>query len=230
MDNTLNISPNPNSSKIIQVPAGAEIVDGLLTLPANATGLVLLTDGSGKNRDNEAFQAITRALASAGLASLLINLLTFDEESLDDATGYLRFNVSVLSQRITGAANWLAQHNETRNLRIGYYGVGIGAAAACAAAATRPDLVGALVAQSGRLDLHESNLAGVQTPTLLIAGEKDTAGIERNQVALEHLQGVVHKQFEIVRNSTSRFETPEAFEELNRLTGIWFTRFLVPIQ
>lgn len=230
MDNTRNSSSESNAGRFIQVPAGAETVDGLLTIPTNAQGIALFTDGSGSSRDNEIFRSITRGLAEAGIASLLLNLLTTDEESLDEATGYLRFNTSVHTQRIVGAANWLAQHYETRNLRIGYYGVGLGAAATAAAAGIRPDLVGAMVAQASRLDLKETNLAGVQTPTLLISGEKDTDGIRRNQVALERLQGVTHKEFEIVPNSTSRFDTPEALKEVVRLASVWFTRYLVPIQ
>lgn len=220
----------PNAGRFIQVPAGAETVDGLLTIPANAQGIVLFTDGSGKSRDNDIFRSITRGLAEAGIATLLLNLLTPDEESLDEATGYLRFNTSVHAQRILGAASWLAQHYETNNLRIGYYGVGLGAAATAAAAAMRPDLVGAMVAQAGRLDLKEIHLAGVQTPTLLISGEKDTQGIHRNQVALEQLQGATHKEFQIVPNSNSRFDTPEGLKEVVRLASVWFTRYLVPIR
>jgi putative phosphoribosyl transferase len=210
--------------QVVQVPAGAVTLDGNLDVPAGARGLVLFAHGSGSSRHSRRNRYVAGVLRAAGLATLLMDLLTADEEAIDLRTQRLRFDISLLADRLVGATDWLAQNPDTRDLTIGYFGASTGAAAALVAAAQRPDAVGAIVSRGGRPDLAGAALARVRAPTLLIVGGNDIPVIGMNQEAMAQLH--VETKLEIVPGATHLFEEPGALEEVARLAREWFERYL----
>ena len=215
------------NNQAYQVQVGNNItLEGNLNIPENPRGVVLFAHGSGSSRHSPRNQFVARVLHEAGFATLLIDLLTADEEEQDRLTGHLRFNIDLLSQRVVGATNWLTVNPATANLKIGYFGASTGAAAALVAAAEHPLAVGAVVSRGGRPDLAGSSLTAVQAPTLLIVGSKDTQVIELNRMALSLLKG--EKQIEIIPGATHLFEEPGALERVAQLASQWFTRYLAP--
>jgi dienelactone hydrolase len=163
-------------------------------------------------------------LSERGLATLLIDLLTSEEEKIDVHTAHLRFDIGLLSDRLAGAKEWLMEQPETRDLRIGYFGASTGAAAALVAAAIHPKSIGAVVSRGGRPDLAGDLLARVQAPTLLIVGGDDRAVIEMNRDAYAQL--TCKKKLEIVPGATHLFEEPGALETVARLAGDWLVEHL----
>ena len=215
------------NNQAYQVQVGDNItLEGNLNIPENPRGVVLFAHGSGSSRHSPRNQFVARVLHEAAFATLLIDLLTADEEEQDRLTGHLRFNIDLLSQRVVGATNWLTVNPATENLKIGYFGASTGAAAALVAAAEHPLAVGAVVSRGGRPDLAGSALTAVQAPTLLIVGSKDTQVIELNRMALSLLKG--EKQIEIIPGATHLFEEPGALEQVAQLASQWFTRYLAP--
>jgi putative phosphoribosyl transferase len=210
--------------QLVQVPAGAVTLDGNLGVPAGARGIVLFAHGSGSSRHSPRNRYVAGVLREAGLATLLMDLLTADEEAIDLQTQRLRFAISLLADRLIGATDWLAQNPDTRDLTIGYFGASTGAAAALVAAAERPDAVGAIVSRGGRPDLAGAALARVRAPTLLIVGGHDIPVIGMNQEAMAQLH--VETKLEIVPGATHLFEEPGALEEVARLAREWFERYL----
>ena len=210
--------------QLVQVPAGAVTLDGNLGVPAGARGIVLFAHGSGSSRHSPRNRYVAGVLREARLATLLMDLLTADEEAIDLQTQRLRFDISLLADRLVGATDWLAQNPDTRDLTIGYFGASTGAAAALVAAAERPDAVGAIVSRGGRPDLAGAALARVRAPTLLIVGGNDLPVIGMNREAMAQLH-VEHK-LEIVPGATHLFEEPGALEEVARLAREWFERYL----
>jgi dienelactone hydrolase len=167
-------------------------------------------------------------LIEAGLATLLIDLLTPAEEMVDLRTARLRFDIGLLAERLVGATDWLTRYPETRDLRIGYFGASTGAGAALVAAAERPHIVGAVVSRGGRPHLAGPALARVRAPTLLIVGGNDLPVIALNQEAFEQLR--CEKRLAIVPGATHLFEEPGALDQVARLAREWFERYLVPKQ
>jgi dienelactone hydrolase len=165
-------------------------------------------------------------LRQAGLATLLLDLLTREEEVVDRRTGHLRFDIGLLAERLSFAADWLSKNPHTQDLRIGYFGASTGAGAALVAAAERPSRVGAVVSRGGRPDLAGDALSRVQAPTLLVVGGKDVPVIAMNEEALGMLRA--EKRLEIVPGATHLFEEPGALEEVSRLAAGWFVRHLAP--
>ncbi len=163
-------------------------------------------------------------LCEGGLATLLIDLLTADEEAVDMMTAHLRFDINLLASRLVGATDWLGQYAATRHLQIGYFGASTGAAAAQVAATERPKVVGAIVSRGGRPDLAGPIFSRVQAPTLLIVGGHDEPVIAMNRYALAQLQ--VEKRLEIVPGATHLFEEPGTLEQVARLARQWFTLYL----
>jgi pimeloyl-ACP methyl ester carboxylesterase len=168
---------------------------------------------------------VARLLNEAKLATLLIDLLTLDEEVIDARTAQLRFDIDLLAERLVDATDWLTQFPDTKHLRIGYFGASTGAAAALAAAAVRPDVVGAVVSRGGRPDLAGAALTRVKAPTLLIVGEDDIQVIELNRQALAQLR--CEKQLVIVPGATHLFEEPGALDVVAQLARDWFQRHLI---
>src|SRR5258707_14304173 len=156
--------------RLVQVPAGTVTLDGNLTLPEYAQAIVLFAHGSGSSRHSPRNRYVARVLNEAKLATLLIDLLTLHEEVIDTRTAHLRFDIDLIAERLVDATDWLTQFPDTKHLPIGYIGASTGAAAALAAAAVRPDVVGAVGSRGGRPDLAGSALPRVRAPTLLIGG------------------------------------------------------------
>jgi dienelactone hydrolase len=208
------------------VSAGPVELEGTLSVPEGARGVVLFAHGSGSGRYSPRNRRVAGLLRQASLATLLIDLLTLQEEEVDLRTGRLRFDIGLLSRRLIGASGWLKDQPETSNLRIGYFGASTGAGAALVAAAERPDGVGAVVSRGGRPDLAGEALSRVKAPTLLIVGGKDVPVIGMNEEALGMLRA--EKRLEIVPGATHLFEEPGALEEVSRLAAAWFGRYLGP--
>ena len=206
--------------QLVRVPAGPATIEGNLTLPDEARGIVLFAHGSGSSRPSPRNRYMARALNEAKLATLLIDLLTVDEEVVDMRTAQFRFDIELLAERLVDAPNWVAQFPDTRHLRIGYFGASTGAAAALVAAAVRPDAEGAAVSGGGRPDLAGAALPRVRAPTLLIVGGNDGQVIELNRTALAQMRS--EKQLVIVPGATHLFEEPGALDEVARLARDWF--------
>jgi dienelactone hydrolase len=213
--------------RLVQVPAGTVTLEGNLTLPEEAQAIMLFAHGSGSSRHSPRNRYVARVLNEAKLATLLIDLLTLHEEVIDTRTAHLRFDIDLLAERLVDATDWLTQFPDTKHLPIGYFGASTGAAAALAAAAVRPDVVGAVVSRGGRPDLAGSALPRVRAPTLLIVGGDDGQVIELNRAALAQL--CCEKQLVIVPAATHLFEEPGALDEVARLARDWFQRYLIPV-
>lgn len=213
------------NNKTYSVPVEEGVtLEGNLNIPDNARGVVLFVHGSGSSRFSPRNQYVARQLHSAGLATLLIDLLTASEEEEDRYTGHLRFDIQLLSRRVVAATNWLLSQPATQNLKIGYFGASTGAAAALVAAAERPSDVGAVVSRGGRPDLASSFLPAVRAATLLIVGSKDTQVIELNRMAFSLLR--CEKRMEIIPGASHLFEEPGTLEKVAELASDWFTRYL----
>ena len=167
---------------------------------------------------------VAQLLNQARLATLLLDLLTAQEEAIDLRTARLRFDIGLLAERLVGATDWLLEHPQTRELQIGYFGASTGAAAALVAAAERLDEVAAIVSRGGRPDLAGPRLPQVRAPTLLIVGGNDVQVIELNRAAFAQLR--CEKQLVIVPGATHLFEEPGALDDVARLAREWFQRYL----
>ena len=212
--------------RAVGIPAGPVELAGNLCVPEEAGGVVLFAHGSGSGRHSPRNRHVARVLGEAGLATLLIDLLTPDEEEADRESGHLRFDVGLLARRLAGATHWLRQYPDTRDLPVGYFGASTGAGAALIAAAERPREVGAVVSRGGRPDLAGDTLPLVEAPTLLIVGSDDEPVIRMNEEALGRLRA--EKRLEIVPGAGHLFEEPGTLEEVARLAAGWFTRHLAP--
>jgi putative phosphoribosyl transferase len=208
----------------VRVAAGEVVLEGTLGVPAEASGVVLFAHGSGSGRYSPRNRQVAQTLREAGLATLLVDLLTPDEEEADLRTGELRFDVRMLAWRLTGAVEWLEQNEETRELPVGLFGASTGAAAALISAPERPESVRAVVSRGGRPDLAGDALDRVQAPTLLIVGGDDPLVLDLNREALKRLQS--EKRLEAVEGATHLFEEPGTLDEVARLAAGWFTRHL----
>lgn len=208
----------------VRIPAGPDILDGNLAVPPGARGVVLFAHGSGSSRFSPRNRYVAEELYNAGLASLLMDLLTAEEEAVDMMTAELRFDIDLLAQRLVAATDWLISQPQTRDLKIGYFGASTGAAAALLAAAERPGAIGAIVSRGGRPDLAGAALPQVDAPTLLIVGGNDAPVIVMNQEAFGKLD--VEKEMKIVPGATHLFEEPGTLEDVARLAADWFAGHL----
>jgi putative phosphoribosyl transferase len=208
----------------VHIPVGSVTIHGNLTLPAGAIALVLFAHGSGSSRHSPRNQFVARTLNNAGLATLLFDLLTPEEESIDRYTAEHRFNIGLLAERLVHATNWARQHEETRAMHIGYFGSSTGAAAALVAAAALPDDVSAVVSRGGRPDLAGAVLPKVRAPTLLIVGGEDDVVIDLNEQARGRMRCEV--KIEIVPGATHLFEEPGTLEQVAKLASDWFVAHL----
>ena len=208
----------------VTVTSGRVTLRGLLGVPPDARGVVLFAHGSGSGRLSSRNNFVARSLQDTGLATLLIDLLTEDEERSDARTGHLRFNIDFLAQRLEAATDWLSQSAETGSLSIGYFGASTGAAAALVAAARKPEQVDAVVSRGGRPDLAGEYLSRVKAPTLLIVGSRDVPVIPLNEDAFAQLR--CEKKLEIVTGASHLFEEPGTLEVVAKLAASWFTKYL----
>ncbi|HJU68588.1 MAG TPA: dienelactone hydrolase family protein [Gemmatimonadaceae bacterium] len=212
------------SGRDVLVTSDSVTLRGLLGVPGTARGIVLFAHGSGSGRLSSRNNFVARSLQDAGLATLLIDLLTEEEERADAATGHLRFDILFLAKRLEAARIWLGSSPDTRALDVGYFGASTGAAAALVAAAAVGDRVKAVVSRGGRPDLAGEQLAKVTAPTLLIVGSRDVPVIPLNEDAFAQLRCA--KKLEIVPGASHLFEEPGTLEVVSRLAASWFNRYL----
>ena len=214
----------PAISQTRQVPAAGTSLTADIAHPGDAQGLVLFAHGSGSSRHSPRNRAVAAELQRAGLATVLVDLLTPDEERLDARSGQLRFDINLLAARLIALTDWLREDQTTAGLSVGLFGASTGAAAALVAAAARPDTVQAIVSRGGRPDLAGEFLRLVCQPTLLVVGEKDATVIQLNRQAVALLSG--HTRVEIVPGASHLFEEPGALEIVARLAREWFLAHL----
>jgi len=207
-----------------RIVTASATLEGDLVIPDGATGIVLFAHGSGSSRFSSRNRFVARALQEGKLGTLLIDLLTSDEEKIDERTTHLRFDIDLLAERLVGSSDWLGTQPETRDLRIGLFGASTGGGAALVAAAQRPDRISAVVSRGGRPDLAGAALPRVTAPTLLVVGGNDGAVIEMNREAYDQMR--CERRLEIVAGATHLFEERGALETVARLARDWFTRFL----
>jgi putative phosphoribosyl transferase len=216
----------PNcEERLVRIAAGRVLLEGNLSLPKGARGIVLFAHGSGSSRFSPRNRYVARLLNQGKLATLLVDLLSPEEEAVDQRTAQLRFNIGLLAERLVAVTDWFVEQPNTRPLPIGYFGASTGAAAALVAAAERPKIVRAVVSRGGRPDLAGPALAHVEAPTLLIIGGSDPLVIELNRAALAQLR--CEKRLVIVPGATHLFEEPGTLDEVARLARQWFERYLM---
>jgi pimeloyl-ACP methyl ester carboxylesterase len=211
---------------LVRIPAGGVALEGNLAVASDAAGIVMFAHGSGSSRHSPRNRAVARALREGGLATLLLDLLTPDEERVDEATGELRFDIDLLAERLIAVTDWLREIEDTRRLNVGYFGASTGGGAALVAAAQRPTAVHAVVSRGGRPDLAGAALGRVRAATLLIVGGNDPLVLDLNRVALERLR--CERELVVVPGATHLFEEPGALEEVARLARDWFLQHLGP--
>ena len=209
---------------VIQIPAGRAVLSGNLTISENAAALVLFAHGSGSSRHSPRNQFVARTLNRSGLGTLLFDLLTPEEEALDLYTREHRFNIGLLAERLVQATNWATQQEQTRDLRIGYFGSSTGGAAALVAAAQLSQGIGAVVSRGGRPDLAGDALPKVHAPTLLIVGGNDDIVIELNEMARDQMR--CEAKLVIVPGATHLFEEQGALEQVAKFASDWFVLHL----
>lgn len=208
----------------VQVRVGSVELNGELQVPENATGVVLFAHGSGSSRHSPRNQYAARIIREFGVGTLLFDLLTREEEVIDNYTAELRFDIDLLAQRLAGATSWLESQSQTSHLRPGYYGASTGGGAALVAAAALEERIGAVVSRGGRPDLAGDALKDVKAPTLLIVGGLDGPVIKMNQDAYAQLRCV--KELKIIPGATHLFEEPGKLEEVAKLAANWFLKYL----
>lgn len=209
-------------ARAVRIPSGSVDLEGELSLPEGARGVVLFAHGSGSSRHSPRNQFVAQVIRQVGIGTLLFDLLTRNEEEADRYTGHLRFDIGLLARRLVDATDWITRAEA--KLRVGYFGASTGGGAALVAAAERGGEVGAVVSRGGRPDLAGEALPRVQSPTLLIVGGRDLPVIRMNEEAFARLR--CEKELKIVPGATHLFEEPGTLEEVARLAADWFRRYL----
>lgn len=218
---------NPEVSREnVRIEAAGVVLEGDLALPADPLGLVLFAHGSGSSRHSPRNQAVARELNRARLGTLLIDLLSSEEEQVDLQTRHLRFDIGLLAERLAGVADWLTRNPSTGRLRVGLFGASTGGGAALVAAAARPEAISAVVSRGGRPDLAGAALPRVKAPTLLIVGSEDRPVIQMNRDAMRQMTGEV--LLEIVPGASHLFEEPGKLEIVAELARDWMVQHLAP--
>ena len=220
----MNNSTMDNIEQMVLIDADSVTLEGNLTVPPGVSGVVLFAHGSGSSRHSSRNRSVASVLQEAGLGTLLIDLLTADEERTDMVTGHLRFDIDLLARRLEGATDWLRAQPATSALPIGLFGASTGGGAALVAAAHRPAGIRAVVSRGGRPDLAGEALSEVQAPTLLIVGGDDVPIMPLNRQALAQINCT--KELVIVPGATHLFEEPGALEQVAALARDWFLRYL----
>lgn len=210
--------------RFVRITSGNAELEGDLSIPEGASGVVLFAHGSGSSRHSPRNRFVAEFLRKRRLGTLLFDLLTLREERIDMHTGQLRFNIDLLAERLVGATEWFAQCDEVQHLKLGYFGASTGAAAALVAAAQLPDKVAAIVSRGGRPDLAGTALPKVKAPTLLIVGGSDAPVIDMNRDAQRQMRAP--NRLEIVPGATHLFEEPGALDRVSALAGDWFAQYL----
>jgi putative phosphoribosyl transferase len=213
------------AAREVRIPCGDAWLYGDLTLPAGALGVVLFVHGSGSGRHSARNRLVAQKLQQSGIATLLFDLLTAQEEQVDLSTREHRFDIALLTRRIQDATSWAAAQPDLQPLPIGYFGASTGSAAAIIAAARLGERIAAVVSRGGRVDLAGPvALAAVTAPTLLIVGSADVDVLDLNQQALEHLSS--DKRLAVIDGATHLFEERGALEQVAELAASWFGTYL----
>ena len=208
----------------VKIPVGSVVLEGNLTVPSGAKGVVLFAHGSGSSRFSPRNQHVAKFFNAQKIGTLLFDLLTNEEDQEDIETAEYRFNINLLAERLIGATEWLNKDPDTKNIVFGYFGASTGAAAALIAAAKLPNDIAAVVSRGGRPDLAANYLPRVVAPTLLLVGGLDTVVIELNRQAMEQMSA--EKKLVIIPGATHLFEEPGKLEEVAKLSTDWFLRYL----
>jgi len=208
----------------VQIPVNHVQLDGDLIIPEHAHGLVVFAHGSGSSRHSSRNRYVATELRQAGLATMLMDLLTRREEQVDARTAHLRFDINLLADRLVAAAEYLALDPRTMNLPIGLFGASTGGGAALVAAARKPQLVRAVVSRGGRPDLAEDALPRVRCPVLLIVGGEDQQVIELNRHSMAQMR--TEAELAIIPGATHLFEEEGALEQVALLAAEFFNRHL----
>ena len=215
---------NDGTEHEIVILSDTNELHGLLCVPKNAVGLVLFVHGSGSSRFSTRNQYVAHQLNEANLGTLLFDLLTPDEDRIDNVTREFRFDIGLLASRLIDVTNWCQTQSQIEDLNIGYFGASTGGGAALVAAAALPKVVNAVVSRGGRPDLAADSLSRVSAPTLLIVGGEDDVVISLNESAMSQMHCV--KKLEIVPRATHLFEEPGTLDEVARLAKSWFVTYL----
>jgi len=216
--------PSQATHEAVRVDVGVIAVDGDLRVREGAAGLVIFAHGSGSSRFSRRNRTVAGVLEAAGFGTLLLDLLTPDEEAVDERTREYRFDIDLLGRRAVGAADWMQARPDLHHLPLAFFGASTGAAAALLAAAARPEITRAVISRGGRPDLADEALPNVQAPTLLIVGGADESVIEMNREAMRRMRAPV--ELEIIPGATHLFEEPGALEQVARLAADWCRRHL----
>jgi putative phosphoribosyl transferase len=212
------------ANRDVKIPSGKSIINGNLEIPEGSEGIVVFAHGSGSSRFSPRNNYVAKLMNKSSLATLLIDLLTSEEEAADIYSGKYRFDVDLLAERLIDSTAWLEQNSSTKRLKVGYFGSSTGAAAALIADAKQPAGIKAIVSRGGRPDLAKENLVNVMAPTLLIVGGNDLEVLELNRQALQIIK--VTKELKIVPGATHLFEEPGKLDEVANLAITWFVKYL----
>lgn len=213
------------AQSVVTIPIGQTGLEGHLHVPDGAGAIVLFAHGSGSSRNSPRNRAVAYQLRQAGLATLLLDLLTPEEEEEDRASPRLRFDIHLLASRLVVATDWLSGEPSARTLPLGYFGASTGAAAALVAGAKRPQRVGAVVSRGGRPELAQEALSDVRAPTLLIVGALDADVIELNRTAMAKMRHTT--RLELIAGASHLFEEDGTLDEVAKLAAVWFKRYLL---
>ena len=219
------MTPSPVRETEVRIASDGSFVEGNLSIPEGSRAIVVFAHGSGSGRFSPRNMQVARKINYAGMATLLMDLLTAEEEEIDMVTAEFRFDIDLLAKRLVDATEWVKKNPATKNMAVGYFGASTGAAAALIAAAQLPKYVKAVVSRGGRPDLAAEHLPLVEAPTLLIVGGNDPEVLEMNEEALKRIS--VEKKLEIVPGATHLFEEPGKLEAVARLSINWFQNHLV---
>jgi len=214
----------PIEQKLVSVKAGKVVLEGFLSIPENAISMIVFVHGSGSSRHSPRNQAVAEEFNDYGMGTLLFDLLTPEEESVDIVTRELRFDIPMLAERVVSTIDWLGEFEPTKGMNIGLIGSSTGAAAALIAAAKRTGVVRCVVSRGGRPDLAGESLPHVQAPTIFIVGALDTVVIELNEQAFAELN--CEKKMELVPGATHIFEEPGTLERASHFARVWFLQHL----
>lgn len=221
------VEPRLALQREVRMLLGEATLEGELSIPEGAGGIVLFVHGSGSSRHSPRNQYVAEVIRESGLGTLLFDLLTKEEEAIDLRTRHLRFDIGLLARRLVAVTDWIKRQAETRHLRAGYFGSSTGGGAALVGAAEVGQDIGAVVSRGGRPDLAGAALERVVSPTLLIVGGRDEVVIQLNEEAYAKLR--CRKELTIVPGASHLFEEPGKLEEVARLAADWFQRFLQPL-
>ena len=220
----VRFTKSENDSTFVEIQLNLVKLEGNLSVPKNSVGVVLFAHGSGSGRTSPRNRFVAKELNQKGIATLLFDLLTKEEEEVDEQTAHLRFDIPLLSQRLGQTTDWLLKNSKIVSLNVGYFGASTGAAAALVAAAEKPRIVKAVVSRGGRPDLAGSSLVNVKCPTLLLVGGYDDVVIELNKEAMAKMKS--EKKLIIIPEATHLFEESGKLEQVAQHAGNWFLKYL----